>query len=116
MIFWEFGDLLIIDVTLYGAALFLEFVALIVLRVTKPDAERPFRVPLNVPGLVAMTVLPVTCLVVALAAALSEVSIYTNATLFAIAAVTTAPIAWFFLKPKDQTASNASAADNSNSD
>ena len=116
MIFWEFGDLLIIDVTLYGAALFLEFVALIVLRVTKPHAERPFRVPLKVPGLVAMTVLPVTCLVVALAAALSEVSIYTNATLFAIAAVTTAPIAWFFLKPKGETASDASAAGDSHSD
>ena len=116
MIFWEFGDLLIIDVTLYGAALFLEFVALIVLRITKPDAERPFRVPLNVPGLVAMTVLPVACLVVALAAALSEVRIYTNATLFAIAAVTTAPIAWFFLKPKGETASDASAAGDSHSD
>jgi amino acid transporter len=78
-------------------ALFLEFVALIVLRVTKPDAERPFRVPLNVPGLIVMTILPVTCLVVALAAALSEVSVYTNATLFAIAAVATAPVAWKLL-------------------
>ena len=58
MVFWTFGELLIIDVTLYGAALFLEFVALIVLRRTNPDARRPFRVPLNVPGLVAMTVLP----------------------------------------------------------
>jgi amino acid transporter len=100
MVFWEFGDLLIIDVTLYGAALFLEFVALIVLRMRQPDAVRPFRVPLNVPGLIAMTVLPVTCLVVALTAALSEVSIYTNATLFAISAVSTAPIAWMILRPK----------------
>jgi amino acid transporter len=98
MIFWEFGDLLIIDVTLYGAALFLEFVALIVLRITKPDAERPFRIPLNVPGLVVMTMLPVACAVVALAAALSEVSIYTNATLFAICAVGTAPIVWILLR------------------
>jgi len=113
MVFWEFGDLLIIDVTLYGAALFLEFVALIVLRITKPDAERPFRIPLNVPGLVGMTVLPVTCFVVAIAAALSEVSVYTDAIMFAIAAVTTAPIGWLFLKPKVQMTRDASAADNS---
>jgi amino acid transporter len=100
MTFWEFGDLLIIDVTLYGTALFLEFVALIALRIKKPDAERPFRIPLNVPGLVAMTVLPVICLVVALTAALSEVSMYTNATIFAIGAVLTAPFAWFLFKPR----------------
>jgi amino acid transporter len=104
MVFWEFGDLLIIDVTLYGMALFLEFFALIALRMRKPDAHRPFRVPLNVPGLVAMTALPVSCLVIALAAALSEVSMYTNATLFAIGAVATAPVAWAILKPRRQVA------------
>jgi len=48
---------------------------------------------------------------VALAAALSEVSIYTNATLFAIAAVTTAPIAWLFLKPKHSMTDGSSTAD-----
>ena len=94
MVFWEFGDLLIIDVTLYGTALFLEFLALIELRRREPDMHRPFKVPFNIPGLVAMTVLPTLCLVVALVAALSERSVYTNATLFALAAVMTAPIAW----------------------
>ena len=113
MVFWEFGDLLIIDVTLYGSALFLEFVALIVLRIKKPDAERPFRIPLNVPGLVVMTILPVTCLVVALTAALSEQSAYTSATLFAIAAVATAPVAWLLLKPRDRIANGSSGADDS---
>lgn len=94
MVFWEFGDLLIIDVTLYGAALSLEFISLIVLRIRKPELARPFKVPLNVAGLVAMTALPALCLVTALTAALSEQTAYTNATLFAIAAVLTAPIAW----------------------
>jgi amino acid transporter len=100
MVFWEFGDLLIIDVTLYGAALFLEFVALIVLRLRKPELHRPFRIPLNVGGLVTMTALPVLCFIAALSAALSEQSVYTNATLFAIAAVLTAPVAWMVLSPK----------------
>jgi membrane protein implicated in regulation of membrane protease activity len=61
-----------------------------------------------------MTVLPVTCLVVALTAALSKVSIYTNATLFAIGAVATAPIAWLLLKPKSKVKCG-SAAENSTS-
>ena len=100
MVFWEFGDLLIIDVTLYGAAIFLEFVALIVLRLRKPDQHRPFRIPLNVGGLIAMTALPVLCLITALSAALSEQSAYTNAALFAIAAVLTAPVAWMVVRPK----------------
>ncbi|HTY36286.1 MAG TPA: APC family permease [Bacteroidota bacterium] len=94
MIFWEFGDLLIIDVTLYGAALVLEFISLVVLRVRRPEDHRPFKIPLNVSGLIAMTVLPALCLVTALAAALSARTVYTNATLFAIGAVLTAPIAW----------------------
>ena len=94
MVFWRFGDLLIIDVTLYGAALFLEFISLIVLRIRKPELPRPFKIPLNVAGLIVMTALPALCLVTALSAALSDRTIYTNATLFAIGAVLTAPIAW----------------------
>jgi amino acid transporter len=99
MVFWEFGDLLIIDVTLYGAALVLEFLALIALRIRMPEAHRPFKVPLNVGGLIVMTVLPASCLVFALVAALSQRSVYTNATIFAIAAAATAPLAWKFLNP-----------------
>ncbi len=101
MVLWEFGDLLIIDVTLYGVALFLEFLALIVLRVRMPERHRPFKVPLNVFGLSIMTVLPSLCLLVALTAALSERSVYTNATLFAIAAVLTAPLAWKIFGPRN---------------
>jgi len=97
MVFWNFGDLLIIDVTLYGVALLLEFIALIILRIRKPDAERPFRIPLNVAGLILMTALPTSCLIVAIAASLSEIGPYTNATVFAIGAVLTAPVAWKFL-------------------
>jgi amino acid transporter len=99
MVLWKFGDLLIIDVTLYGVALFLEFLSLIVLRVRKPEHHRPFKVPLNVFGLSVMTALPTLCLLVAITAALSERSVYTNATLFAVAAVLTAPIAWKIFGP-----------------
>ena len=95
MVMWTFADLLIIDVTLYSAALSLEFVSLIVLRVQKPDAARPFRIPLNVRGLVVMAALPALCLVAALFGLLSTAGVHTNAALFAIGAMLTGPLAWW---------------------
>jgi amino acid transporter len=41
----SFERLISIDLVLYGAALLLEFVALVVLRVREPNLARPFRVP-----------------------------------------------------------------------
>ena len=41
----SFERLISIDLVLYGAALMLEFVALVVLRVREPGLPRPFRVP-----------------------------------------------------------------------
>src|ERR1043165_9585825 len=46
MTFWSFQELIIIDVTLYGAGLFLEFITLIVLRIKSGEKHRPFRIPL----------------------------------------------------------------------
>jgi len=43
MIVWTLGDLIIIDVTVYGTALLLEFISLIALRIKMPDAHRPFK-------------------------------------------------------------------------
>ena len=42
---FSFERLITIDLVLYGAALLLEFVALVVLRVREPALPRPFRVP-----------------------------------------------------------------------
>jgi len=41
----SFERLISIDLVLYGAALLLEFVALVVLRLREPDLHRPFRIP-----------------------------------------------------------------------
>src|SRR5664279_5611847 len=71
MILWSFQELIIIDVTLYGAGLFLEFVTLIKLRITAPDAHRPFRIPLNTPWLFVMLLLPFTVFTIALCGAFS---------------------------------------------
>lgn len=54
-----FGKLVVMDIILYSSEILLEFVALIVLRKTQPDALRPFRIPGGMAVLVLITVLPV---------------------------------------------------------
>jgi amino acid transporter len=66
MVLWTFADLLVIDVTIYGAGLFLEYISLIRLRSSAPDMHRPFRIPLNIPGLIILVSLPVAVYGIAL--------------------------------------------------
>lgn len=66
MVFWSFGELLIIDITLYGAALLVEYLALIRLRQIAPTEQRPFKIPLGIPGLVLMAVLPLSVYIIAM--------------------------------------------------
>ena len=103
MTVWTFEELLIIDITLYGAALFLEFVALIVLRIKAPDEHRPFKIPFNVTGLCLMTLLPLTVYFLALGAAFSDAGKGFIPVLFAVGILFTAEILWTFIrlrKPK----------------
>jgi len=58
-----FERLVTIDVLVYGASLLLEFLALVVLRVTEPDLERPFKVPGGMFGAIFVGVLPTLLLV-----------------------------------------------------
>jgi amino acid transporter len=94
MIFWPFTDLLIIDVTVYGAGLSLEYISLIKLRKIWPDVERPFKIRLSVPGLCLMILLPVTVYFVALAGAFSSTKDAVWAAIFAILILASAEILW----------------------
>jgi amino acid transporter len=94
MVAWEFEDLLIMDVMLYGCALFLEFLSLIALRRLLPAAHRPFRIPLSRAGLIAMTFVPFTCFLAALISLALDPSTRTGALLFGVGAVASAPFAW----------------------
>jgi amino acid transporter len=94
MILWSFTDLLIIDVTVYGAGLSLEYVSLIKLRKTSPDVHRPFKIPFGLRGLYLMMLLPATVYFVALAAALSSTERAVWAAVFAIAALVSAELVW----------------------
>jgi amino acid transporter len=107
MILWTFADLLVIDVTLYGAGLFLEFLSLIVLRVKMPDAVRPFKIKLNVFGLCIMTLIPFSVYAIALAGAFSEEEGALKPALFAVGALLSAEVIWQILvwrKPGLKTA------------
>lgn len=94
MVLWTFADLLIIDVTVYGAGLFLEYIALIKLRLKEPDTHRPFRVPLNIAGLCLMALLPLVVYCMALTGALSSTGEGIKPAIFAICTLLTAEIGW----------------------
>jgi amino acid transporter len=94
MILWTFGDLLIIDVTLYGAALFLEFISLIIFRIKLPHEKRPFKIPLNIAGLCILIVLPVGVYTIALTSVFSEEGKMIVPALFALGALLSAEVIW----------------------
>jgi amino acid transporter len=68
----SFERLISIDLVLYGAALVLEFVALLVLRVKEPDLVRPFKVRGGLRGTVAVGLGPALLIGFALWAARGE--------------------------------------------
>jgi amino acid transporter len=94
MIFWSFTDLIIMDVTLYGAGLFLEFISLIVLRIKAPDEHRPFKIPMKIGALCVMYILSVSIYVIGLTGALSHSDATFIPAFIAVLALISAEIAW----------------------
>ncbi len=94
MCFWSFGDLLIIDVTVYGAGLFLEYISLIKMRLHEPERPRPFKIPLNTRWLCLLLILPLAVYGVALSGVLSSMSAALKPALFALAALLSGDVMW----------------------
>ncbi len=94
MTLWTFGELIIIDVTIYGAGLFLEYISLIRLRIKEPSVHRPFKIPLGVPGLCVMAVLPVGVYTLALTGVFFSATEIIKPALFAVSVLLTAEVAW----------------------
>jgi amino acid transporter len=57
-----FARLVTLDILLYGASLFLEFMALAVLRFREPNLKRPFKVPGGLFGAIAIGIPPLLLL------------------------------------------------------
>ena len=79
----NFERLISIDLVLYGGALLLEFLALVVLRIREPELPRPFRVPGGIPGAIAVGIAPAILIVFACWAARDERVMGFHALLFA---------------------------------
>lgn len=94
MILFTFTDLVIMDVTLYGAGLFLEFISLIVLRIKAPDEHRPFKIPLKISGLCVMFLLSFSIYVIGLSGAFSQSDKTFLPALIAVLALLSAEIFW----------------------
>lgn len=94
MVLWSFDELLIIDVTVYGAGLFLEYLTLIILRIKSPDVTRPFKIPLSTKALCACLIIPASVYVVALTGAFVSKEQAIIPAVFALLALCTAEVAW----------------------
>jgi amino acid transporter len=97
MIILSFKELLIMDVTLYGAGLSLEFISLIVLRIKAPNEFRPFKIPLNVFGLCLMILFPIAIYGLAITGAILESKDTLIPLLIAFAIMVSAEVLWRFI-------------------
>lgn len=98
LIHWAFSDLVIMDITLYGAGLALEFVALMVLRKREPSRVRPFRIPLNTGGLLLLFLLPLGVYLFALSGAIYASDKNSIPALVALGMLLSAAFAWWFIR------------------
>ena len=98
MIFWSFSDLIIIDVTLYGAALILEYISVLALRINAPHEKRAFKIPLPVWGLILVLILPLSVYFIALSSALLGTGNTFKPVIFAIGCLLSAEIIWRIIK------------------
>jgi amino acid transporter len=98
MVHWDLEALFIIDVTIYGAGLALEYVSLIKLRLKEPETHRPFKIPLGVKGLCLAVALPTIIYFVAFAGALSSTKNGVLAALFAFVLLCSAELLWQIVK------------------
>jgi len=77
-----FKRLVTLDIMLYGAALMLEFVTLVVLRIREPRLRREFRVPGGMAGAVTCGLFPLALLILAVVESGSETILGINGLAF----------------------------------
>jgi amino acid transporter len=79
-----FQRLVTLDIMLYGAALMLEFVTLVALRMREPKLRREFLVPGGMAGAVTCGLFPMALLIVAMVESDHESILGMNALLFGV--------------------------------
>ena len=79
-----FKRLVTLDIMLYGAALMLEFVTLVALRIREPELKREFKVPGGLAGVIMVGVFPLALLCLALVESEHETILGMNGLVFGI--------------------------------
>jgi amino acid transporter len=90
-----FQSLVVVDVTIYAGALFLEFAALIVLRIKAPEMERPYKIPGGMPVVILVAILPLSIIGFAVYSQVLEEG-FVKAVGWAAAGLATGPPLYFF--------------------
>jgi amino acid transporter len=97
---FTFERLITIDLVLYGAALLLEFAALVVLRVREPGLTRPFRIPGGLKTVIGVGVGPCVLLLFALWAPRGERVAGLPALVFGALVALAGPLLYLGLRPR----------------
>jgi amino acid transporter len=79
-----FKRLVTLDIMLYGAALMLEFVTLVALRIREPNLKREFRVPGGLTGAILAGVFPLILLSIAMVESESQSVLGMNGLVFGV--------------------------------
>ena len=90
-----FQRLVTLDIMLYGAALMLEFVTLVALRINEPKLRRGFRVPGGMAGAITCGIFPLALLILAMVESEHESILGMNALLFGAAIMALGFVAYF---------------------
>src|ERR1700736_6834046 len=93
-----FKRLVTLDIMLYGAALMLEFVTLVALRIREPELKREFRVPGGLAGAILAGVFPLGLLGLALVESRRETILGMNVLAFGVMIIAAGFVSYLALK------------------
>jgi amino acid transporter len=91
----DFKRLVTLDIMLYGAALMLEFVTLVALRIREPKLRRSFRVPGGMAGAVTCGLFPLALLILAMVESEHETILGVNGLIFGIIIMLAGVVVYF---------------------
>jgi amino acid transporter len=94
-----FESLVTLDILLAGASIVLEFVALVALRIRRPDMPRPFRVPGGLAGAILVGVCPTALLALSLVHSHSETVFGMNGLVFGLLTILAGFVAFYATAP-----------------
>lgn len=98
MVLLTFGELLVMDVTIYFAGIVLELIALIRLRKSLQDAPRPFRIPIGSRGLIILAACPIAIYLLAITDILKKVECAAILFIIALLLICSGELIWQLMK------------------